>query len=114
MGNDHMETVIATGVRLEGDFTSKGDVAIDGEVSGSVHTDASLRIGESARIQANVSALSAVVAGEVQGNLRVGERLDLLETSRVHGDVEAQVLSVAPGAVVNGKVTMGGAEAAAE
>lgn len=114
MSNDHAETVIATGVRLEGDFTSKGDVLIDGEVSGTVHTDASLRVGETARIQADVSALSAVVGGEIQGNVRVGERLDLLETSRVHGDIEAQVLSIAPGAVVNGKVTMGGAEAAAE
>lgn len=112
MPSGHADTIIATGVRVEGDFSSKGDVVIDGEVTGSVHTDASLRIGESARIQADVSAMSAVVAGDVQGNIRAGERLDLLETSRVHGDIEAQVLSIAPGAVVNGRITMGAPEAA--
>jgi len=105
------ETVIAVGVRVEGDFTSKGDVIIDGEVTGTVHTDASLRVGEAARISADVSAASAVVAGEVQGNLRIVDRLDLLESSRVHGDIEAQVISVAPGAIVNGRITMGGAPA---
>ena len=110
MPTNHAETIIATGVRVEGDFTSKGDVVIDGEVMGTVHTDASLRIGETARIQADVSAASAVVGGEVQGNIRVGDRLDLLESSRVHGDIEAQVISIAPGAVVNGRVTMGAAE----
>lgn len=113
MQNSHADTIIATGVRVEGDFQSKGDVVIDGEVMGTVHTDASLRVGESARIQADVSAASAVVAGEVAGNIRVTDRLDLLESSRVHGDIEAQMLSVAPGAVVNGRISMGVVEAAA-
>lgn len=107
--NAAAETVIAVGVRVEGDFTSKGDVVIDGEVTGTVHTDSSLRIGDAARISADVSAASAVVAGEIQGNIRITGRLDLLESSRVHGDIEAQVISVAPGSVVNGRITMGGA-----
>ena len=114
MSSGHADTIIATGVRLEGDFSSKGDVVIDGEVTGTVHTDSSLRIGETARIQADVSALSAVVAGEVQGNIRISDRLELLETSRVHGDIEAQVLSIAPGAEVNGRITMGASSAVAE
>jgi cytoskeletal protein CcmA (bactofilin family) len=74
-----------------------------------VHTDSGLRVGEAARISADVSAASAVVAGEIQGNMRIGDRLDLLESSRVHGDIEAQIISVAPGAIVNGRITMGGA-----
>ncbi len=108
MPSNHAETIIAVGVRVEGEFTSKGDVVIDGEVSGSVHTDESLRVGESARIQADVSADSAIIAGEIQGNLRVSDRLELLETSRVHGDIEARVLSIAPGAIVNGRISMEG------
>ncbi len=102
------ETVIAKGVTVEGDFSSQGDVIIDGEVTGSVQTAQMLRVGESAKIHADVQAGSATVAGEVEGNIRVSERLDLLESSRVHGDIEARVLSVAPGAVVNGRVTMNG------
>ncbi len=92
---------------MEGDFVSQGDVIIDGEVSGSVQTASSLRVGETAKIRADVTAHSAVIAGEVEGNLHVAERLELLETSRIRGDVEAQVLSVAPGATINGRVSMG-------
>jgi cytoskeletal protein CcmA (bactofilin family) len=108
------ETVIAQGVKVEGDFTSEGDVVIEGDVTGSVKTAQHLRVGEAAHIQADVSAAEAIVAGEVRGNLVVAGKLELLETSRVHGDIEASVLSVAPGAKLNGRITMNGEATAAE
>ncbi len=101
------ETIIAQGVKVEGDFTSSGDVVIDGEVSGSIQTAASLRVGDTAKITADVTAAVAVIAGVVQGNVKVAERLELLETSVVDGDITCRVLSVAPGARINGRVEMG-------
>jgi len=101
------ETIIAQGVRVEGDFNSQGDVYIEGELSGSLHTDQSLKIGESARIHAEVSAESAVIAGEVRGNIRISDRLELLETSVIYGDIQVETLSISPGAKVNGRISMG-------
>jgi cytoskeletal protein CcmA (bactofilin family) len=106
------ETIIAQGVKVEGDFHSQGDVVIDGEVSGSIETTQALIIGESARIKADVIAKNAVVAGEVKGNIRASDRLELLATSVVEGDVETANLSIASGARVNGKITMGEVEKA--
>lgn len=102
------ETIIAEGVKVDGDFASQGDVVIDGELTGSIEAAQSLRVGETAVIQADVGAGSAIVAGQIQGNIRVADRLELLETSVIHGDVEAKILSVAPGAKVNGRISMGG------
>lgn len=102
------ETIIAQGVKVEGDFHSDGDVVIDGEVSGTVETEKFLRIGETARIKADVKAASAVIAGEVQGNISVVEMLELLPTSRVKGDVTTGRISVAAGAQVNGRLSMDG------
>lgn len=102
------ETIIAQGVKVEGDFSADGDVVIDGEVSGSVATEKFLRIGETAKIKADVKAHSAVVAGEVQGNILAQETLELLATSRVKGDITTKRISVAEGAQVNGKITMDG------
>ncbi|MBM5789928.1 polymer-forming cytoskeletal protein [Candidatus Parcubacteria bacterium] len=102
------ETIIAQGVRVEGDFHSSGDVVIDGEVSGSIETAQALTVGESARIQADVVANSARVAGEIKGNITAVERLELLASSVVEGDIETADLSIASGARVNGKVMMGG------
>ncbi len=92
---------------MEGDFVSQGDVVIDGEMVGTVRTAAHLRVGETAAISADVSAQSAVIAGRLRGNLRVEDKLELLESSQVEGDVSARVLSVAAGAQVNGRISMG-------
>jgi cytoskeletal protein CcmA (bactofilin family) len=100
------QTIIAQGVRVEGDFRSQGDVVIDGEVSGSVETQSSLRVGETAKIHADVKAANAVIAGEVQGNIFVQDTLELLSTSDVKGDIVTTVISVAAGAQLNGRISM--------
>lgn len=100
------ETIIAQGVRVEGDFCSQGDVIIDGEVVGTVETQSILTVGETAKIHADVKAKSAVVAGEVVGNIFAQEMLELLATSHVKGDVVTSRISVAAGARINGKVSM--------
>lgn len=109
MASSHNETIIAQGVTVEGDFSSQGDVSIDGEVKGSVKTQQNLRVGDSAKIHADVSAQAAIIAGEIIGNIIVDGRLELLETSVVTGNVSAGMLSVSAGARLNGQVNMGGA-----
>lgn len=101
------ETVIAQGVKVEGEFTSNGNVIIEGEVAGAVSVAGDLTVGQEARIHADVTAQNASVAGEIGGNLRVNDRLEIAESARVFGDIEAQILSVTAGATINGKVTMG-------
>lgn len=101
-------TIIAKGVKVEGDFSSDGDVVIEGEVIGSIKTAGHFEVGSGAKIKADVSAGSAVVAGEIFGNLSVSGKLDLLENSRVCGDVTVEILSVVSGAKINGRVTMNG------
>lgn len=105
-GGHEPETIIAASVKLEGDFVSEGNVLIEGVVEGSLKTQRDLRVGERARIEADVYAANAVIAGEVRGNLNVGERLELEPTARLFGDVRTKVLVVASGATVNGRLLM--------
>lgn len=107
------ETIIALGVRVEGDFTSDGNVVIEGDVSGTVRAAEMLRVGERAVIQANVSAANATIAGTVRGNLAVAGRLELLESARVEGDIAASTLTISSGALLNGRVTMSDGKPAA-
>lgn len=101
------DTVIAAGVKVEGDFTSEGNIVIEGEVVGSLKTAQDLQVGEHARIAAEVAASNARVAGEVRGNMTIREKLELSATARVQGDVQVKVLTVEAGAQLNGRVLMG-------
>lgn len=106
-GAHEPETVIAASVKVEGDFQSQGNVLIEGVVEGSLKTERDLRVGERARIAADVFAANATIAGEIRGNLTVTERLELESTARIHGDVRTKVLVVASGATMNGRLVMG-------
>lgn len=106
------ETIIAAGVQVEGDFTSQGNVLIEGTVQGSLRTEKDLRVGENAVITADVKAANAVVAGEVRGNIVISGKLELEPSARVYGDMKTGVLVVASGATLNGQIKMGAEEAA--
>ena len=73
-------TIIAKGVRVEGDFSSDGNVTIEGELKGKLSTVGRLVVGKDAVIDGIVKAGSASVAGSVTGPLTVDEGLDLLAT----------------------------------
>ncbi len=106
-GDAHaVETIIGPSVKVEGNFVGSGNVVVEGVVNGSIKTTKDLRVGEQAKIKADVDAANVIVAGEIHGNVRTGGRLELAASAKVFGNVEASVLSVAQGAVLNGKCMM--------
>ena len=109
---DEVETVVGPSVNVEGDFASEGNIIVKGTVSGSVHTSRFLFVEVGAKIMANVRAGNAKISGEVKGNLKVRETIELTSTAKVLGDIETRVLSVEPGALLFGKVSMPGIEGA--
>lgn len=106
-GNGGGETIIAHGVRLDGDMVAAGDLVIEGEVHGNVKTEGDLRVGEQALVEADVEAVNAVIAGEIRGNIVIHGKLELFPSSKLTGDVTTVVLAVGPGSQVNGSITMG-------
>jgi len=106
--NDADDTVIGHSIKIEGDLVSNGSIIVEGEVTGSVATEQVLRVGEKAKVKAEVKAREAFVSGKVDGNVNVSDKLELSETAEVNGDIQARVLTIAAGAVFNGKCTMTG------
>lgn len=108
--DDTVETVVGPSVHVEGDFSSEGDIIVKGSVTGTVYTSKLLLVETGAKIFANVQAGTAKISGEVRGNMKIMGSLELLSTGRIIGDVEVETLSVEPGAVLYGKVSMTGVE----
>jgi cytoskeletal protein CcmA (bactofilin family) len=107
------ETIIANGVKVEGDFVSPGNVRIEGMVKGSVKAEGDLIVTETARIEADVTAQNATVAGEVKGDLTVIEKLELTGSAKVFGNVSCRTLTVEAGAVMAGNCQVAQEKAAA-
>ncbi len=104
--NAQSETVIGSSVKVEGQFVGKGNIVVDGRVVGSMKTDQDIVVSQGAAVKADLEARNLTLAGEVRGNIKVHDRFELKESGKLFGDVEAKVVSVSPGAVLNGKCTM--------
>ncbi len=100
-------TVIARGVKVEGNFVSQGDVVIEGDVNGQVSTNALLTVGSDAKLKAEISAEEAVIAGVIEGTVSVKKRLELRSTAKIKGDISCETITVESGASLNGKMSVG-------
>lgn len=101
------KTVIARGVKVEGDFMSQGDVIIEGEVHGKIAATGVLTVGSEAVIRADVTADEVVISGTVEGNLHVKKQAVLHASAKVKGDITVERATIESGASLDGRVQIG-------
>ncbi len=101
-----VETVIGPSVKVEGNFVGQGNIVVEGVVNGMLKTQHNLRIGRDAKIKADVEAANIFVAGEIRGNVKIKEKTELTSSAKIFGNIETKTLSVAEGAVLQGKCLM--------
>lgn len=101
-------THIGKSVIFDGELSSSEDLRFDGTLKGHIHIrDASLTVGEGAKVEADIRARQVVVLGTVQGSIAAGERIELTATANVNGSLTAERVVIAEGARFNGGVDMG-------
>jgi cytoskeletal protein CcmA (bactofilin family) len=102
---DEKATVIDAQADVEGKLKGK-DVVVYGRFKGEIALSGRLVLGDSARVEATVSADAVEVAGELKGDVKA-RAVTLAEKARVQGTVEARVLVVREGAWLSGSVAAG-------
>lgn len=102
------DLLLGPGAEFDGKLTFRGTLRIDARFKGSITTDGVLVVGESARIQAEVTCGSVVVHGEVTGNVKATGTVELRRTARLRGDVTSPAIVVEKGALLQGSVRQAG------
>ena len=97
---------IAAGTTITGDIVSEAGFRIDGEIIGTLKTDAKVVIGKDGKIEGTLECSSADIEGTFSGTLKVGGLLSLKSTAIIEGDVYTSKLSVEPDATFNATCTM--------
>jgi cytoskeletal protein CcmA (bactofilin family) len=80
---------------------------IDGRVAGTVMAGASVWVGASGVVEADLEADTIVVEGTVRGNIRARSSIELGRDAVVDGDLIGPRMQVAEGACVNGRLRCG-------
>lgn len=100
-------SVIASGMRVEGELVTDGVVKIEGTVVGTVRAGEQVLVAKGGIVEGDIHTREAVLGGEVRGTILAHERVEVQATSVVHGDIGTQRIMVQEGGEVNGHVRMG-------
>lgn len=98
---------VCSGIKIRGEISGNTDLYIDGEVQGKLcFGNASVTVGPSGRVHADIEGREIIALGTVQGTLRAEESVRLGPQSRVKGNVFAPRIAIEDGARLSGKVDM--------
>ena len=97
-------TIVGAGMTMKGEIKGEGSVVMLGTFEGDILLDGTLHVGPEARIDANISAASIVIAGVVRGNLAANTRVEILASGSLTGSVRSGSFTAADGAVVKGEL----------
>jgi cytoskeletal protein CcmA (bactofilin family) len=91
---------------IEGRYSFKGTVMLNGRFKGDISSTDTLIIGEKGSVTGDIRTGQVFVSGEVVGNLFCTERVELKRTARVFAEVEAPLVVVEEGALFEGHCRM--------
>lgn len=94
------DSVIGSGLVIEGNVTSRGDIKVDGVIKGDVDC-AALTISENGSVEGGINAQQVTVHGEAKGSIR-GRSVMLHKTARVEADVKHQGIGIEMGTRYDG------------
>ncbi len=106
-GSKHpkLEVIIGAESVFKGEITSKGTVKIDGAFEGNICADCVI-LGESGSITGDVQVNGLIAGGKLRGNVRATDHVEIQSKGEVYGDIYTVRLSIAEGAVFEGRSSM--------
>jgi cytoskeletal protein CcmA (bactofilin family) len=100
------DLLLGRGARFEGRLTFEGTVRIDSVFIGSITTNDVLVVGESARIDGDITCGTVIVHGEVNGRIEAKAAVEIHRPAKVRADLQTPSLSIARGALFQGECRM--------
>ncbi|MGA2977705.1 MAG: polymer-forming cytoskeletal protein [Spirochaetia bacterium] len=104
--NETTNCIIGEGSIFDGRFYVNGSILIEGKFQGDIRTDDQLIVGPSGKVKTDIQARRVTIAGTLIGNVTALEEVTLLHTGKILGNITTPKLSVEPGVITEGKVTI--------
>jgi cytoskeletal protein CcmA (bactofilin family) len=104
--SEEIVAFLGKGTEFKGMITYDGTIRIDGKVEGEIITQGTLIVGESAVIQAEISAGSIICGGKITGNIQAHQKVHLLSKAVLSGSVTTPNLIIDEGVSFNGRCEM--------
>lgn len=102
-----IETLVGRNTEITGDVHFQGGMHVDGTVRGNIHADDEncvISVSQTGVVEGDLKVPHVILDGTVTGDVYSSERLELAAHTNVNGDVYYNLVEMAVGASVNGKL----------
>jgi len=97
-------TVIGEGSRFVGTLEGDDNAVVLGKFEGDCNLQGIIVVEEHGAWKGTIEAEQVVIAGEVEGRVIARHKLEIAATAKIRGTVSGQIIAIAEGAVIEGKV----------
>ena len=104
--NRELNTFIGPGSALHGKLSIMNSVRVDGRIEGEISSTGTLTVGRDGEVDGDIYALHTIVGGKVRGSITAAKSIILEAQSVFIGDLKTAKLTLAEGAMFEGKCTM--------
>lgn len=98
--------LIQAGTSITGDIESNGNIRIDGNLKGTIHTNGKVILGSTGSVEGDIICINADIEGRANGTIKVKELLSFKASAIVSGEIFTDKLSIEPGAKFTGTCHM--------
>lgn len=103
-----VDTLVGRNTEISGNLTFSGGLHVDGSIHGNVSSgespESALSISQHGVIKGEIRVAHITINGAVEGNVYASQRLVLGAEARITGDVHYNLIEMAVGATVDGKM----------
>lgn len=99
-------TYIAAGTKIVGNLSGEGALILCGRIEGEGDINGSLTIAAGSHWKGAIRATDIILAGSVEGDVTAEQSVELTETAHVIGKLCARSIAVAPGAIIEGDLSI--------
>ena len=101
-----IKAFLGPGSKFEGKLFFDEIVRLDGVFKGEINSRDTLIIGETADIEGDVEVGTFILSGQFKGNVKATTRVELRRPAQINGTIEAPILVIEEGVVLNGSISM--------
>ena len=104
----NINSLIGHDTKITGDIDFSGGLLVDGKIIGNVTANeddtAMITINKHGLVQGEIQIPNVIVNGLVEGSIYANNHVELAKNARIHGNVYYNLIEMAIGAEVNGKL----------
>jgi cytoskeletal protein CcmA (bactofilin family) len=104
--SDEIISLLGEGVEISGEISFTHGLRVDGNLKGKIRSEATLVIGRTGKVEAEVAVRRVAITGELHGIIHASERIEIHKDGKVYGDLYTPCLIIEAGALFEGKCNM--------